>query len=208
MQLGRAIICTTAAGALAAALLSPLDSMARELFAAHMAQHLILIAVAAPLIALARPDPRLERWVSPTTAWMLFVATFLFWHWPAAFQWAAGNEAARLLELGSILGTATLFWSVMLAPSARQVSHGAAALLITAAAVATDLPGVIMIFAPRAICVMPDENAARFGLTALEDQQVAGLLMWVPANLVFFGFTTWLFAQWMREEPHKILVTS
>jgi putative membrane protein len=206
MQLGRAIIGSAAAGALAVALLPPLDNMARELFAAHMAQHLILIAVAAPLIALARPNPKLEQSVSPAAAWMAFVATFLFWHWPAAFQWAAASEGTRLLELGSILGTATLFWMVMLAPRTRPISHGAAALLVTAAAVATDLPGVIIVFAPRAICVMPDENAARFGLTALEDQQVAGLLMWVPANLVFFGFATWLFAQWMREE--NTLVTS
>ena len=54
-----------------------------------------------------------------------------------------------------------------------------------------------MLFAPRAICVMPGENAARFGLTPLQDQQIAGLLMWVPANLVFFGIATFLFARWI-----------
>ena len=54
-----------------------------------------------------------------------------------------------------------------------------------------------MLFAPRAICVMPSENAARFGLTPLQDQQIAGLLMWVPANLVFFGIATFLFARWI-----------
>ena len=78
-------------------------------------------------------------------------------------------------------------------------NDGARALLVMTAAVLTDLPGVVMLFAPRAICVMPGENAARFGMTPLQDQQLAGLLMWVPANLVFFAIATWLFARWIRE---------
>jgi type IV secretory pathway TrbD component len=66
-----------------------------------------------------------------------------------------------------------------------------------------------MLFAPRAICVMPGENAAAFGLTPLQDQQIAGLLMWVPANLIFFGIATWLFACWMADPvPSQRLVTS
>ncbi len=200
----QSLLLIAAAVSLALVLLPPLESAARVLFAAHMAQHLILICVAAPLLGLARLWPALER-VAPLTAWCAFVFVFLFWHWPAAFQWAAAIEATRLFELASILAAATLFWTAMLAPSPR-LGHGAAALFVMTAAIATDLPGVVMIFAPRAICTMPGENAARFGLSALEDQQVAGLLMWVPANLVFFAFATFLFAQYMRA-PHS-LVTS
>ena len=60
-----------------------------------------------------------------------------------------------------------------------------------------------------AICVMPDENAAFFHMTPLQDQQIAGLLMWVPANLVFFGIATFLFARWIGETKHvSNLVTS
>ena len=76
--------------------------------------------------------------------------------------------------------------------------RGARALYVMTAAIVTDLPGVVMLFAPRAICVMPGEDAARFGLTPLADQQLAGLLMWVPANLAFFGIATFLFARWIR----------
>jgi cytochrome c oxidase assembly factor CtaG len=193
-------------------LLPPLSGMARALFAAHMAQHLILIAITAPLLALARPHPLLERLFAPLTAWLVFVAVFLFWHWPAAFQWAAGSQITELLEFGTILASATFFWSVMLAPAShRQLNHGGAALAVMTAAIATDLPGVVMLFAPRAICVMPAENAGLFGLTPLEDQQLAGLLMWVPANLVFFAFATWLFARWMAANergPSSHLVIS
>jgi cytochrome c oxidase assembly factor CtaG len=203
MRIGRTLALAGALLSLSIVLLPPLAHMAQQLFAAHMAQHLILIAITAPLLALARPHPFFEHLFAPLTAWLVFVAVFLFWHWPAAFQWAAGSEITELLELGTILAAATLFWSVVLAPaSRRQFSAGAAALAVMTAAIATDLPGVVMLFAPRAICTMPGENAGLFGLTPLEDQQLAGLLMWVPANLIFFAFATWLFARWMAASEH------
>jgi putative membrane protein len=157
----------------------------------------LLVAVAAPLLAASRI---LRGPVAPVTAWILFVSVFQFWHWPAAFQWAAGNTATGILELGSILLAATLFWNAAFDES--RLNAGARALFVMAAAIATDLPGVIMIFAPRAICTMPSENAVRWGLTPLEDQQIAGLLMWVPANLLFFAIATFLLARWMAA-PHK-----
>jgi putative membrane protein len=165
--------------------------MAQILFAAHMAQHLLLIAIVAPLLALAG----LEIRTPPLVGWGLFVAIFLFWHWPVFFRWAAQEPFGELLELGSILAAAYCFWSAVLAPG--HLSDGARALMVMTAAVLTDLPGVVMLFSPVALCTMPAENAARFGLTPLSDQQLAGLLMWVPANLVFFAVATFLFARWI-----------
>jgi putative membrane protein len=171
-----------------------LGAEADRLFSLHMLQHLLIIVAAAPLLALAwRASP------PPVAAWLAFVATFLFWHWPAAFQWAAGSVATELLELASILATAYLFWSAAFA--ADRLSFGARAMLVMTAAVATDLPGVVMLFAPRAFCVMPGESASAFGITPLEDQQIAGLLMWVPANLVFFAIATFLFSRWISPRP-------
>jgi putative membrane protein len=173
---------------------------ADQLFSFHMAQHLLLVAVAAPLLAASRAF--VQPAVPPGAAWSSFVGVFLLWHWPAAFQWAAGSGAGQALELGSILLAALLFWNAALAADGRaQPGPAARGLLIMTAAVATDLPGVIMVFSPRALCAMPGENALRWGLSPLEDQHLAGLLMWVPANLVFFGVATWLFARWMVEEP-------
>lgn len=175
---------------LAVAMLWP---AAQILFAAHMAQHLLLIAIIAPLLVLGgvKASP------PPVLAWALFVSIFLFWHWPAAFRWAAQHPATELLELGSILACAWYFWSSVF--EATRLSDGARALMVMTAAVLTDLPGVVMLFAPRAICTMPGEDAARFGLSPLADQQLAGLLMWIPANLVFFGVATFLFARWIGE---------
>lgn len=165
--------------------------MAQLLFAAHMAQHLLLVVVAAPLLVLGGLKVRAR----PVLAWTVFVAIFLFWHWPGAFRWAARHPAAELLELGSILTSAWYFWSFIFETSPR--GDAARALMLMTAAVITDLPGVVMLFAPRAICTMPNEDAARFGFSALTDQQLAGLLMWVPANLVFFAIATFLFARWI-----------
>lgn len=178
-----------------------LQNMAGQLFSAHMAQHLLLIAVAAPLLVLGGAQIK----VPPLTGWGLFITVFIFWHWPQAFQWAAANVISQLFELGTIFAVAVCFWSAVLGHN--DLNNGARALMVMTAAILTDLPGVVMLFAPTAICVMPGENAMRFGLTPLSDQQLAGLLMWVPANLVFFGIATFLFARWLGSSHHP-MVTS
>ena len=171
---------------------------ASQLFSLHMSQHLLLIAVAAPLLVLGGLDIPMP----PLASWAIFVGIFLFWHWPTAFQWAALHPLGEFLELGSILVAACCFWSGIFQEG--RASAGARALLVMTAAVVTDLPGVVMLFAPRAICVMPNENAARFGLGPLEDQQIAGLLMWVPTNLVFFAIATFLFARWIANSSSMV----
>jgi cytochrome c oxidase assembly factor CtaG len=204
--LARRATLTGGIAAIAVVLLPPLSRDAELLFSFHMVQHLLLIAVAAPLLAISGYFQRfsiIRKLVQPVPAWIAFVSIFLFWHWSAAFQWAARNEASQLLEYASILLSAFLFWSVALsAQSQTWFSYGARALFVMTAAVAIDLPGVIMVFSPRIICTMPGENTVRWGLTPLQDQQIAGLLMWVPANLVFFAIATWLFARWISDTPN------
>ena len=171
-----------------------------------MLQHLLLILVAAPLLVACGALRTIEGpWAprvfeSPTNAWILFVAVFLFWHWPAAFKWSAGSEASRLLEHGSILLASLLFWRIAFsARSDNSLNYGARALYVVTAAIVTDLPGVIMVFSPQTICAMPHENALRYGLTPLQDQELAGLLMWVPANLVFFSIAMCLLGCWLSQ---------
>jgi cytochrome c oxidase assembly factor CtaG len=189
--------------AMMVAVMPPLAVIGEELFAAHMMQHLLLIAVAAPLLAASRNNPLS---LPPVWAWAAFVATFLFWHWPVAFQWAARSAGGEILELTSILATAFLFWSAAFATD--KLSYGARALFVMTGAVATDLPGVIMVFAPTAICTVPGENASAWGVTPLQDQQIAGMLMWVPANLIFFAIATYLFARWMAAPDQHHSVTA
>lgn len=191
-----------AAGALIVlAVALPLQPLGEQLFAFHMAQHLLLVVLAAPLLVLGGLRVR----VGAITGWVTFVSIFLFWHWPAAFQWAA-LHGLGLLEMASILAASIVFWGVALGEG--PLNDGARALFVVTAAVVTDLPGVLMVFAPRAICTMPAENASIFHVTPLQDQQIAGLLMWVPANLVFFGIATFLFARWISDAHPSSLVTS
>jgi cytochrome c oxidase assembly factor CtaG len=178
---------------------SLLREPSHALFSVHMAQHLLLIVVAAPFLVLGGVRLR----TGAVGSWGAFVVVFLFWHWPAAFRWAAENRAGEFLELASILLAATCFWSAML--DKDRLNPGARALMVMTAAFLTDLPGVVMLFAPRVICTMPHEKEGLWGLSPLQDQQVAGLLMWVPANLVFFGVATFLFFRWLSDSR---LVTS
>jgi cytochrome c oxidase assembly factor CtaG len=205
--LSRHLSAAGGAAACAVVVLPPLCRAAERLFALHMIQHLLLIGVAAPLLAYAgsgaplRPLPVMRPLTRPVTAWTLFVGVFLFWHWAAAMRWAAEQEGTRLTEFTTLLAAGWLFWSMVLRPGLPHGAPlGARALAVATAAIVTDLPGVIMVFAPRAYCSMPDEDAAHWGLTVLEDQQIAGLLMWVPANLIFFGIAIGLCARWMSEE--------
>ena len=205
--LSRHISFAGGATASAVVVLPPLSRVAERLFSFHMIQHLLLIAVAAPLLAYAAgggPPPRLRFMrllTRPATAWTAFVCVLLLWHWTAAMHWAAEREGSRLLEFTTILAAAWLFWSMVLQTGLPNAAGwGARALAVTTAAIVTDFPGVIMIFSPQAYCSMPKEDAAHWGLTILEDQQIAGLLMWVPANLIFFGIAIVLFARWMSEE--------
>lgn len=191
--------------AVAFAVLPPLGEIAAQLFSGHMAQHLLLIVVAAPLLVASRTFDcervdLLRPLLRPATAWIAFVSVFLVWHWPTAFRWAAGSEPGRLFEHATILVSAYLFWSVALSRKDQAwLSYGGRALFVMTAAVATDVPGVLMVFSPQAFCAMPHENAIRFGLTPIEDQEIAGMLMWVPANLAFFSFATFLFGRWISD---------
>jgi len=219
---GRAAAGTAALIVILAALVSPLDAWGDASFAAHMGQHLLLIVVAAPLLAISRaPIVMLSAlgrsarrtlarlgarsgWnacaralARPVPAWALFTGTFLFWHLPAAFSWAEQHEAAHILEHATLLFAAWAFWSVALRGARNHLSGGGAALFVVTAAVVLDLPSAVMIFSPRALYTSLQGTALPWSLTALQDQEVAGLFMWVPGSFVFYSIALWLFAQWL-----------
>jgi putative membrane protein len=205
-----------------ATLASSYDALADQSFAAHMSQHLLLVLAAAPLLAVSRvpivllaafgqplrrafatlwarsgAESVVRRLSHPAAAWVTFTGVFLFWHLPAAFRWAQAHEAAHMLEHLSLLSSAWLFWSVALTPTRHRLSRAGAAFSVVTACTVLDLPSVVMIFAPRALYTSSGVQVLGWQLSALQDQQLAGLLMWVPGSLVFFSLTTWLFAQWM-----------
>ena len=206
------------------ALASPLDELADQLLSAHMVQHLLLMLAAAPLLVLARPLPyfvwsppllmrkgiarvwnragisRLMRLLkTPSVSWIAFCGTVLVWHVPAIYRWAVGGELRHSLMHLSFLGSALLFWSVVLDPDhKRQLNHFACALFVLSAALVTGLPGALICFARQPLYMLTANASIHEGLTVLADQQLAGLIMWIPMDLFLFGVAMALFSAALR----------
>ena len=167
--------------ALAGALLSPLHHYAEQLLWAHMVQHELLMVVAAPLLVLGKPVEawsrvlplRIPRWLSdPTLAWGLHALAVWLWHAPFLFEAAVGDEWLHILQHASFFLPAAVFWWTVLAPAARPLP-GVVSLLATM--IHTGLLGALMTFSP----------APWYAGYGLEDQQLAGLVMWVPAGIAY-----------------------
>jgi putative membrane protein len=211
--------------ALATALVSPLDAVAGALFAAHMAQHLLLVLVAAPLLVLGAPlvpwlwalppgwrralgrgwrRARLLRasWralTQGTVAWALHAGALATWHAPGLYQAALADARLHGLEHASLLLTAALFWWVPLHPQpGRRLDAGLGVLYLFAMATATGLLGALITLARSPWYPAHAPGAALWGLAPLDDQRLAGLLMWVPAGLVYLGAALGLASLWLR----------
>lgn len=174
------------------AFVSPICALSSALFSARIAHHLLLVLVAAPLLALALP-----RWRAPPLwlAAILHAAVFWLWHAPLPYAWALGSDAAYWLMELSLIGTAVSFWAAV-------VRHGRgepASAVITLMAVMAQmgLLGALLTFAGRPLYAAHFLTTAAWGLTPLEDQQLAGLLMWVPGSLPYLGAAVLLGAGWL-----------
>jgi cytochrome c oxidase assembly factor CtaG len=209
------------------ALASPLDELADQLLSAHMVQHLLLMLAAAPLLVWARPLPYLvwsppmpvrkgiayvwnrvgtsqliRLLKTPAVSWIAFCSTVLLWHVPAIYRWAVSGELRHWLMHLSFLGSALLFWSVVLDPDRkRRLNHFACALFVLSAAMVTGLPGALICFARRPLYMLTANTSIHDGLTVLADQQLAGLIMWIPMDLFLFGVAMALFAAALRTVP-------
>ncbi|MBB3693805.1 cytochrome c oxidase assembly protein [Sphingomonas sp. BK580] len=193
---------------LGAALVSPLHEAGERSFAAHMFEHELLMLVGAPLLVLAEPLAVMLwafppagrralaaavpvvaapwRWLTgAVTSTALQAAALWLWHAPALFDRALASEGWHVAQHLSFLVTALLFWTAMLH---RRTPAGVAALCLVATAIVSGALGALMAFATSPwYAGYASLGMAPFGLTPAEDQQLAGLLMWVPGSLVHAG---------------------
>ncbi|HEX2172491.1 MAG TPA: cytochrome c oxidase assembly protein, partial [Dehalococcoidia bacterium] len=221
--LGRRLAFWCGLAALAAALFSPVAALGLAIFAGHMVQHLILVLVAAPLIVLGRPLTVLARGLShtvrrlvarrwprglirafrhgaglPLLIWWLHVGALWIWHLPAWYQAALRDEAVHALEHLTFAGTAILFWWAVLPAGRRfRLSPGAGGLYLFAAAMQGTALGALMTFAARPWYPDYAPSAPAWGLTPVEDQQLAGLVMWIPAAVVYVIAAAGLIVVWL-----------
>lgn len=168
-----------AVGVLALAFVSPLCALSSALFSARVLHHLLLVAVAAPLLATLRP-PRRAGPVAP--AFAVSTAVLWAWHLPPAYDLALGHVGAYWVMQLSLLATATWFWHQVLAPGRTPVD---ALAFIVAGFAQMGLLGAILTFAPEPLYAAHGVAPLAWGLSPLADQQLGGILMWAPAGLPY-----------------------
>jgi putative membrane protein len=164
---------------LAVAFVSPLCALSAALFSARVVHHVLLVAVAAPLLATA---VRSRIAVSPLLALVAFTTALWLWHLPVAYDLALGNKAVYWLMQATLAGPAVLFWAAV---QDRASPPGPALLAVLGAYVQMALLGALLTFAPTGLYAIHAIAPMAFGFTALADQQLGGLIMWVPAGLPF-----------------------
>jgi putative membrane protein len=210
--------------ALAVAYISPLDAVSGSLFSAHMAQHLLLMLVAAPLLAWSTPIPPLLRGLPkslrrpagqitgnsalraawhklnrPLTAFALHIAALLIWHVPAFYSAAIESNAVHALEHASFFLSALLYWWTV----AHAAQHGARLLSVFGAMIVSGGLGALMTFAGSVWYADHIPYVAAWGLTPLEDQQLAGLLMWIPSGMLYVAAAAALLGDWLESGDRR-----
>lgn len=200
---------------LAAALISPVDALGGVLFSGHMVQHVLLMMAAAPLLALGAPAHlwlwalplggrrRAARWWRrqmtlraaasllrrPLAAWLLAALAMWLWHIPAWYEAALDQEAVHVLEHLTFLGSAWLLWDVVLHSRRGPLDVAVPILLLFTTALHSGLLGALITFAPSPWYAAYAHTTAAWGLSPLADQQLAGVIMWVPAGMAYLGAT-------------------
>ena len=163
-------------------LVSPLCNLSVALFSARVAQHLALILLAAPLLSFAAGPRRDWGGLGPAT--LLFAGALWIWHLPGPYLATFASHAAYWAMQASLLGTATWLWAALRGALRERPEAAFLAVLATAAQMAP--LGALLTLSPRPFFAEAHRQAVTlpWGLTPLEDQQLGGLLMWVPGGLL------------------------
>ncbi|BBQ02653.1 membrane protein (plasmid) [Burkholderia sp. SFA1] len=217
---------------LVVALVSPLHALSEWLFSAHMLQHELLMLVAAPLLVIGRPlamwlwafpavarmrigAATRSRWIKrpwrflslPIVAWTLHAAALWCWHAPRFFETALARPGIHTLQHTSFLGSALLFWWTVFGRASE--GHGAAnahaMLSLFTTMVHTGALGALLTLAPGVWYPSCMETTRALGFDPLQDQQLGGLVMWVPGGLAYLIGGLMVGARWlMRRAPPRV----
>lgn len=213
------------------ALISPLHAWGEVLFSAHMTQHEILMLISAPLMVLGRPwitsiwafrqktrfrigklmnTTWLQRiWAALTgaiVAWAVHAAALWIWHVPFLFQATLENDLVHLVQHASFFGSALLFWWAVLYGSRGMASYGAGVLYLFTTSIHSGVLGAFLTFTKKVWYPVYSDPTVNWGMTPIEDQQLGGLIMWVPAGLVYIAAALVMFSGWMRESERRAVL--
>jgi putative membrane protein len=217
---------------LAIALMSPIDVLGAQLFTMHMVQHVLLVMVIPPLILLANPLPfvlwgmpgqaRLKagRWLGrkarlrqvllritgPGWVWLIFVIIYWGWHDPAVYVLALENGFIHDLEHITFFLISMLYWWHIINAGPRihrQLPPLARIGYLLAAIPPTMLAGIAIAFATQPIYSYYEALPRIWGLSALDDQRIAGVIMWVPGSMMYMMAILILANRWLQTEARK-----
>lgn len=222
------------------ALDSPIDAYADQLFWVHMLQHVLLLTIAPPLVLLGRPWPTMWRalplrartrlaralarahWTAPLRAlarplpaWLLFNATVLAWHVPGAYNATLTNGAIHVCEHVMFFFTGLLFWARVIDPGPlrpRLVWPARIAYTVGAMVVGWVLAITLVVVQHPLYGFYAALPSRPGGLTALQDQQIAAGVMWVPGSIAYtitfvLGFYRWLEPDRAKTPPSTAITT-
>jgi cytochrome c oxidase assembly factor CtaG len=215
--------------ALLIALVSPVHAWGRVLFSAHMTQHELLMLGAAPLLVLGRPliafmwalplvwSRRIGNWARinwfqktwyaltiPLVAWIVHAVALWMWHIPVLFEAVLHSEWIHTLQHLSFLLSALLFWWALIHGRRGWMGYGAAVLYVFTTSIHSGLLGALLTFSRSVWYPSYVGLTTSWGLTPLEDQQLGGLIMWIPAGVLYAIAGLALFAGWLRESESRV----
>jgi putative membrane protein len=205
------------------ALISPIHTIGQFLFSVHMTQHELLMLIAAPTLILGRPliamlaglppgvSLKFARWsrqrawqktwhffYNPLTAWSIHAAALWLWHIPVLFNAALESEFVHALQHIFFLASALLFWWALMGVRYSYIGYGAAVLYVFTTALHSGLLGAFLSVSTTLFYRTYADTAPLWGFAPIEDQQLGGLIMWIPAGFVYVFAGLALFAGWLR----------
>lgn len=199
------------------ALVSPIDTLGGYLLTMHMVQHLLLTLIAPPLMLLGTP-----RWLfrpllripgvlaigrfitAPIAAFIIYNYTFSLWHVPRFYELTLNDQLYHIAEHAMFFGTAVLAWWSICSPldEIPQLHPGGKVLYLFLQSLPPTILGAILTFAEEPLYPSYVRAPRVWGFTPMLDQELAGLLMWIPGSLVFFGVLTVIFIRWLNRDEY------
>jgi cytochrome c oxidase assembly factor CtaG/cytochrome c2 len=211
------------------ALVSPMAWLSAILFSVHMTQHTLLMLVAAPLLTFGHPllawmwalgnsprervahaftGPRIRgMWralTAPLAVFLIQAVALWMWHIPSWYEAALHHDAVHALEHLCFVLAGSLFWWAMVHGRYGRAGYGLAVLYVFLTAIHSSALGALLTVAPSVWYPEYARQAAAWHLDALGDQQLAGLLMWIPAGVIFIVFGLALIAAWLGEAERRV----
>lgn len=200
---------------------SPLDSLGDTyLFSAHMVQHLLMILIVPPLMLYGIPESEARSWLRhprvaraerifgrASVAWILGIGTMTIWHLPVLYNFAIAHEPVHIFQHLTFLVTGTMFWWPIMSPlPERRLAPVASIFYLFAAVMENSLLGILITFMPVGYYTAYVHPADPLGalhlirdqweLSAISDQRLGGLFMWIPGCSVYFVAILMIVVSW------------